>query len=281
MTFAVSLKPLATALCGLVVAAAQAHDTWFAPGPAGADGALPLTLGTGNQFPVQEFGLPFVFIEQQGCRTRTGSAVKLALLSEGQTGITFSAGTRGRVAGAALTCWAQLVPLDIEIEPAKVAVYLKEIKAPQPLLDAWASMQSRGLPWQERYTKHARIELAGAGAEGAPGQVNMGMDVLLTNAGKTLRAGDTRDFQILRDGIPLPDQAVELRGDLSPIGFWRKTDAQGRAQFTAPLAGQWVLRAVDLRLSTERLSQVPGRSASHTAAMRAMSHEPPTNTPRR
>jgi len=51
----------------------------------------------------------------------------------------------------------------------------------------------------------------------------------------------------LRDGQPLVGVPVELRSDLSPIGFWRQTDAEGRLQITVPLAARWLLRSVDLR----------------------------------
>jgi hypothetical protein len=54
---------------------------------------------------------------------------------------------------------------------------------------------------------------------------------------------------VLRDGRPLPDFAVELRGDKLPIGIWRKTNAEGQVQIPAPLPGRWVLRGTDLRLS--------------------------------
>jgi uncharacterized GH25 family protein len=56
-------------------------------------------------------------------------------------------------------------------------------------------------------------------------------------------------FQVLRDGQPLPDFAVEMRNERSPLGLWRKTDAQGRVSIAAPLPGRWVLRGTDLRLS--------------------------------
>ena len=162
---------------------------------------------------------------------------------------------------------------------------------------------SRGLAWKERYTKHARIELPGARAAraAAPG---LAMDAVPLGDAAGWRSGDSAGFQLLRDGQPLADFAVELRHERAPVGVWLRTDAQGRVQMRLPLAGRWVLRGTDLRPSSER----PGtwdsrfvtlafdvaassdqngssfssnaRSANHSAASTAMAVEPPTNTPR-
>jgi hypothetical protein len=77
----------------------------------------------------------------------------------------------------------------------------------------------------------------------------MGMDVLLESGLQAMHPGDPLVFQVLRDGAPLPDFAVELRSDQHPLGIWRKTDAQGRVRIAAPIVGKWVLRGTDLRLS--------------------------------
>jgi hypothetical protein len=149
------------------------------------------------------------------------------------------------------------VPFDIELPADKVALYLKEASASAAVRTAWADVQSRGLPWKERYTKHARIELApsdttrnAAQPAAAPLPSGMAIDVLLQGGRQPLRAGDDLRAQVLRDGLPLADFAVELQSDTSPFGFWQRTDAEGRVRFKLPLAGRWVLRGTDLRLST-------------------------------
>jgi uncharacterized GH25 family protein len=86
------------------------------------------------------------------------------------------------------------------------------------------------------------------------------MDVLMESPARTPRPGDPLQFRVLRDGQPLPDFALELRGDRSPLGFWRKTDADGRVRFTAPLAGRWVVRGTDS--SRANASPISGRAAS-------------------
>jgi len=148
----------------------------------------------------------------------------------------------------AVTCWAQLVPLDIVLPADKVRIYLREINASRATQEAWAEMRSRGVAWKERYTKHARIELAGT-ASTRPRPVDMGMDILMESGPQAMRPGDPLVFQVLRDGAPLADFAVELCSEQQRLGVWRRTDADGRVRLPAPPAGRWVLRGTDLRLS--------------------------------
>ena len=81
----------------------------------------------------------------------------------------------------------------------------------------------------------------------------MGLDLLITDhVDRPVRIGDTLTVQVLRDGQPLAGLAVELRSQVSPIGIWRRSDAQGRLQVPVPALrpGPWLLRAIDLRVAT-------------------------------
>jgi hypothetical protein len=286
---------------------AQAHDTWFAPLPADAPGSVALALGTGNQFPVHESGIGMQYLLYSGCRGEPGSApLTLQRTADAPTALQLRVRSES---GRPLTCWAQTSSFDVELGDDKIALYLREIQAPAEVRDAWAQMRARGVKWKERYTKHARIELnIGSGASaGVP--VNMAMDVLLEAPQRTPKRGDPMQFRVLRNGQPLPDLAVELRGDRVALGIWRKTDAEGRVRFPAPLAGRWVLRGTELRLSErepdtwesrfvtlafeiadERGAARPqalssdnpnARSTNQTAAISAISSEPPSITARR
>jgi len=242
------LRPiaLAIALTALLCAApARAHDTWFAPLPAQAPGSVALALGTGNHFPVQESGIEARYLVHSGCRHDPAGPV-IALQPIGNSATALALHVKSASAQP-LSCWAQTSAFDVVLEPSKIAVYLKDIQASASVREAWARMSARGVPWQERYTKHARIELQPGASAAAP--VEMAMDVLFEAPARTPRSGDALQFRVLRDGRPLPDFAVELRGDRSPIGLWSKTDAEGRVRFTAPLPGRWVVRGTDLRLS--------------------------------
>lgn len=239
---------LALAL-GLVCGSAAAHDTWFQALPSSAAGVTRLALGTGNRFPQQEFTVGEASLQQRGCATRERAAARLPLDATRDTERSLLMRVRSPKGLPALSCWAQQQPFDIEIAPEKVAVYFQEIHPSDAVRAAWAEMQARGVGWKERYTKHARIELMGRAASAAAAQpAGMGLDIL-PEAITAPRAGDTLGFQVLRDGQPLADLAVELRNELSPLGFWGRTDAQGRVSFRVPLAGGWLLRGTDLRLS--------------------------------
>lgn len=228
---------LTALLLALGAATAQAHDTWFEPQ---GDGTL--ALGTGTLFPKRESGIGTEYLRQHGCRRTDGRPAALAPLDNTDDALMLAAPPDG-------ACWMQLTPFEIDLPADKIAIYLDEVRPPKALLDAWADMHARGLPWHERYTKHARIERPGVGA---PLLSDMDMDVLLDSRGQLPRVGQPLAFQVLRDGAPLADFAVELRSDSTRVGFWRRTDAEGRVQFQPPLPGRWILRAVDLRLSTTR-----------------------------
>ena len=277
---------LAAALV-LTTAAAAAHDSWLAAGPVAAtEGAAWLALGTGNQFPTQESGIDAPFVVRRGCRgaspatpsvkpvkpatdaaalvstlvsTLVPTLVPTPLPTLVPTPLPTPLPTLAlkalrnlptalllQLPRGAVTCWVQLTPFDVEVAPDKVPVYLKEIQATPEVRATWAAMQARGLPWRERYTKYARIEFGGKGPRAA---LPLGMDVRLDSPRAPIRAGDELGFQVLRDGAPIADLPVELVNDVNPLGIWRKTDAEGRVRVMVPLAGRWLLRSVDLRVS--------------------------------
>ena len=225
--------------------AARGHDTWFEALPATAAGQRVFALGTGNRFPVFEFPLGYEYVVGSGCRGAGASAAPLAHVEDRPTALVLRSATPLK-GGAAHTCWAALTPFDVVVPPDKVELYLNEIQASPALRATWAAMAARGLPWKERYTKFARIELGGVGLREA---LPVGMDVRLDSPRQPIRAVDALTFQVLRDGAPIAGLPVELVGNLSPRGIWRKTDAQGRVSVPLPVAGRWILRGVDLRVA--------------------------------
>lgn len=240
---------LLLACLGAGAAAAQAHDTWFRALSMEA-GTPVLALGTGNRFPVQESGVGAEYLERQGCSRKTardgeGSATSQLLMNPLRNDA-HALILRG--VAQARSCWAQLVPLDIELPADKVALYLREVQADAALRAVWADMQRRGVPWKERYTKHARIDFGTLGmSAGEP--TPMAMDIVREAPGNGHLNGHL-GFRVLRDGQPLPGLAVEWVSASASIGIWRRTDADGRVSVPALPPGRWVLRATDLRLST-------------------------------
>lgn len=249
-----SLIRTAVAVAGLLAAAAaHGHDTWFAlRSSPSSSGNVVLALGTGNQFPRQEFPIGVEYIDKRGCR-QDGRDLPLTALANTSTALLLrvQAPKPGPV-----TCWAQLVPFEVTLQPDKIALYLDEINASVALRQTWDAMHARGLAWTEHYVKNSRIELPGLGSTAVePGEtgaapVPMGMDVLLLGPPGAQRSGAPLQFQVLRDGKALPDFAIELRGSTAQGARWLRTDAHGRVDTVAPAPGAWVLRGTALGLST-------------------------------
>jgi hypothetical protein len=102
----------------------------------------------------------------------------------------------------------------------------------------------------------------------------MALDIEIDDAGH-LRAGQTLRFRVWRDGRPLAGQAVELRGEASRFGLWRRTDAEGRASVPLPWAGRWLLRATDLRPVPGRVGHWDSRFVTHAFSAGPPAAEPP------
>lgn len=271
----------------LASASSQAHDTWFEHRQ-DLDGDIRLALGTGSTFPLFETGIDSRYLVQRGCRA---GRVAAALTPAGNA--PDSLRLRGPV--GATTCWVQLAPFEVVLAADKIERYLREVGASPALRATWSAMAARGLPWRERYTKHARIELGPPDDQPAP----LGMDLLIEHDG-AIQAGQPLTVRVLRDGQPLAGQAVELRGAVLPLGIWRRSDRDGRFQVPVPTPGRWLLRAIDLRVSAASADvwdsrfvtlafevqngitlKSSARSASQTEASPAITSEPPVSTMRR
>jgi hypothetical protein len=236
-------------------APARAHDTWFEARPS-VGGELRLALGTGNRFPVRETGIDVKYVSTAGCLGERSGRIALRRVAD-EAAALLLAPARRPADGEALRCWTQLEPFDLELKPELIEVYFKEIGAGDELRRTWDAMRARGLPWRERYTKHARIDIGGSGGSGGSRTVPMGMDIVRQSA-EPPRAGTTLEFQVLRDGAPLAGLPLELRSERASIGVWRRTDAEGRIRVAVPAAGRWLLRGTDLRAAPDGASWVSG-----------------------
>ena len=255
---------MASLLLAAVLQPAHAHDTWFEvlPGPA-------LALGTGNRFPAQETGIDRSFLVHQGCHLRDGSTRPMEALEDEPAALQL------RPPASARSCWMQLAPLQIEVAPALVPVYLNEISASAELRRIWDGRRARGLAWTERYTKHARVELDD-GTAPAPA-AGLGLEMRVDSGDRPRRVGEPLQFQVHRDGQPLAGMPVELRHENSALGLWRRTDAQGQVRLALPWPGRWLLRGVDLRVADDDADAWDSRFA--TLAFDVLSALPRTAAP--
>lgn len=247
------LAALVAAAAWALSAPADAHDSWFAP--LGADNAL-LALGTGNRFPAQEVAIDSRYLVRKGCRSADGAPLALTPLALSARALLL------RPAAGAASCWTQLQPFDIELTNELVQIYLDESRPDAEVLARWAAIKARGLPWVERYTKHARIVLdqdagaTGAESSGADDAAGPALDLRLETSdavdGGMPRAGAPLEFRLLDQGRPVAGQSLELRSAASPDGLWARTDADGRIRFTAPQPGRWLLRGIEIKPAPDR-----------------------------
>lgn len=252
------------ALSGLAVAlplVAAAHDTWLETREA-PPGRVELALTTGELFPTAQTAVAARSLVDRGCLSSSGRRVPLQAAAASPTALTLRAAVPAQ-GGTIGQCWVQTEAFDVEVPQNLVATYLREIAAPEDVRRTWAEHVRHGLPWQERYTKHARISL-GEPQDSAPvaNATPMALDIVIDTA-RPWRAGEALHFQMLRDGLPLAGQAVELRGEASRFGLWRRTDAEGRASVPVPFPGRWVLRATDLRPRAGRPGHWESRFVTH------------------
>ena len=237
---------------------AAAHDTWFESKRHQQPGRLLMALGTGNQFPVLEFPMDLRYLSQHGCQ-QDGKPLPLKGLALAAKSLLLQ--TQAPGAGP-VSCWAQSIPFELEMAAEKIAIYFDEINPPQATRDRWAAMAARGLSWHERYVKNARIEFAGTTSTADTAKAKpsgMGLDVLMLSGLQAVRSGDALVFQVLRDGQPLADFSVELRGTSPGPGLWLRTDAQGIVRGTAPAPGRWLLRGTDLQIAADNPDQWDSR----------------------
>ena len=246
---------LHAALVAALVCTSQAgwgHDSWLSVTRAAwQPGRAVLDLGTGTRYPAAEVGPLPASLARSGC-------------SDGRRALPLQAGVRSErtlavaasFAGgpAPLACWAELAAASIELEPKIVQVYFKDIQAPAPIREAWARLQSRGVPWQETYRKFARIELAAGRGRSRRGRWRPPAG----RSGWTWKSWLLGDRPVRRrPAARIPGAArwpsagrfpVELVSDRNPLGIWRRNRCAGKAAARLPFAGRWLLRGTDLRL---------------------------------
>ncbi|EHR69292.1 nickel uptake transporter family protein [Burkholderiales bacterium JOSHI_001] len=235
---------LAVLLLALASASARAHDTWFEVQPGSKPGELRLALGTGSHFPQRETTIGGASLVAAQCRDGRGATQALQVQRDTERALYLRASAPP---GLGLSCWAQQAQQQVTLPPDKIKLYLDEIRATDTVRDRWAGMAARGLTWEERYTKNARIEWGASTPQALP----LALDIVPDSPAP--RAGDILAFTVLRQGQPLPQFAVQLVNGASGLGLWLRTDDAGRAQVRLPLAGPWLLRGTDLRPDPQRL----------------------------
>lgn len=234
---------------------ASAHDTWLSLHGAPSPGLLTLALSTGRQFPLADSAHRAEGLAGSGCTggDARGKARALALRAreEGDTALLLRV-RADRAAGAALSCWVRAKPLAVELTPALVQEYLREIQAPVEVLARWDALRAQGASWREVYGKTARLEhLADAGA--SPAAIAAirkptGQALEIVPLGdQAVRVGEPLAVQVLDDGQPVAGLPVQLASEELALRIWQRSDERGQLRYPPlPSGGRWLLRATRL-----------------------------------
>jgi hypothetical protein len=239
-------------------AGAAAHDTWLVPLPDTERGERALALSTGEHYPTAQTGLAVEQLAALACIARAGPATGTAWplrWSADRPEALWLRSTRAVPREALLDCRVQSRPQAIELAAAQVPAWLDEARAGSAARQHAQQLQAQGRPWRERFSKHARhlgggaVQTAPFEAGAVPGEAAppLELDLRLQLPRWPLQRGDRLRAQVLLQGQPLADQAVELRSDLSPVGLWFKSDAEGWIEVPLPLAARWMLRSIALQ----------------------------------
>lgn len=264
---------------------ASAHDTWLSTRAGAPDGRVWLHLGTGEQYPHMDSGVPAALLRQAACTTLPGPAGgptqrPLRAQQEAADALWLHGSWPGATGAhrPALSCWAETQAQDTTLSPAEVAAYLDEVNASPALRSRWAALAAQGLPWRERFSKHARLELlppavpapvvtaaadgAAAGLSAARGRSPLPLELVVEPADTTAAAPATPStagpsaagprpaaltLRLWRDGAPAAEHPVQLLGDELPRGLWLRTDAEGRLRLPVLPSGNFLLRGADLQ----------------------------------
>ena len=195
-----------------------AHDTWLEAGRGRAIAQLHLTSGTA--FPVIDYAIKPERVARAWGRTAKGE-IEMPRPVRGRHALVFQ---RGVDAGSFA-------------EQLDAALRQRWRDTPEPRR------------WREEYVKHSKT-LAARGAACAAhfGDVlGLGLEIVPEVDPCLLPAGSTLTVKLLDRGAPKPGLMLALVAAGGREVAALATDAEGRAGFTLPRRGRWLLRATDLR----------------------------------
>lgn len=250
------------------VGASFAHDTWVTPSAyeTATDQPVTFALTSGMKFPALETGPKVERIARAGFRSarEKGDLKDLAGDKEALRG-------RSTFAQAGIvTVWLEAKPKDLELTDDQVIEYLDEIHAPASIREAW-SKREKGAKWTESYVKCAKTVVLvgdGGGDESWSEPVGAPLEMVPLSNPVTVKAGQEFSVQLVQDGKPVPQASIALVPDGEKAHLFQVTDAEGRASFTLPSQGQYLLTCVLLE-PTSKASIWKSRFATFTFQAKA------------
>jgi uncharacterized GH25 family protein len=229
----------------LAAAPARAHDTWILPAAFALEPGRELRIdGTsGMTFPVLDDAIDPARIATAAVRV-AGKTIPLARRKASKSLVLTATAAEAGLA----TAWLSLAPRTLELTPAQVDEYLKEIGAPAEVERRWRE-RSGSRRWRETYRKHAKTILrVGKGGDATWREpAGLVLEIVPDRDPTALSPGGALGIRLLEGGQPragLAVTAVAARGGPRAMAT---TDADGRASFTLAAAGPWLLAATELR----------------------------------
>lgn len=225
-----------------------AHETWLIPGDftpePGAEVSFSVASGMG--FPDDGAGISADRIVASGIV----HGVQAGPLDPGEE--RFEAlELSGTVGGGVQCAHLRLAPRTLDLKGESIPGYFEEIGAGPGLHELWRSSPVPSA-WRETYAKGAKAYLrTGPDPDGAEPCWARAMGhpfEFVPEVDPTrLRAGDALLLTVLRNGEPVPGQAVGLVRAGSERGPLRRTDRFGRIRLEIPEAGAYLVYGTHLR----------------------------------
>jgi uncharacterized GH25 family protein len=235
----------------LLGAPAAAHDFWIQPARfwLAPGSATPMTLQVGHGPDRQRSALPLRRITRFEAATPAGKTLDL------RGGLTLG----GTAADGALSFpgpGAYVVALESDVGAQthlpgdRFTAYAKD-DGLAPALEARARSGLDGADASERYSREAKaIVQVGTPGQGAQDAVTrplgLRLEIVPQVSPYAAVRGEALPVQVLYEGRPLANALIKLTDlahDAAPAAAQR-TDAEGRAAFTIPRAGNWLLNVV-------------------------------------
>ena len=236
----------AAVLAGLATAS-HAHDTWLLPSRSHASpgDVVELAMTSGMAFPANESAIGPERLARAAVRL-AGDELELSDRREDEEALSLRAPLPS--AGVA-TAFVELAPRTIELTAEDVAHYLEEVGAPPSVLERWRATPEQRR-WRESYRKHTKtyVRVGSAATDRSWAEpVGSPLEIVPESDPTQVPAGGSLTARLLRDGTPLAGATVALvrAGESAAVSV--QTDAAGRATFSLPAAGWYLLRSTDLR----------------------------------
>jgi uncharacterized GH25 family protein len=228
-----------------------AHDTWFAPRRfrVKEHKQIIFDLTSGMSFPTLETSIKPDRVHTAGCRL-DNKFQEFAKPMTAPKSLVF-VGTFNQEGIS--TCWIDLNPRQLELNDKLVEEYFEEIDASQAVRDRWQNMK-KPRRWRESYVKHAKtfVYVGDHGKDQSWSEpVGMALEIVPIKNPAALKVGDELPIRLLRNGKPVPNLRVNMILAGQKQGEFQTTDNDGHTSFRIMRAGNYLLRATELRPSTK------------------------------